>query len=1696
MPFCPIDIPETITFLRPSGSNLIAHLAQRPTVHCRTLLPALLAVAFASSCFGQKASAPAHSSTVAGAAPEVGMPVIENYSTKDFNAIPQTWTILQDHRGVMYFGNAGVILEFDGVTWRKIFIPSSIVRSLAIDDAGKIWVGANGSFGYLAPDAAGTLSFVSILDKVPQEDRNFTDVWQTLATPQGVFFRAYQRLFRWDGEHMHVWSLAPGSRFEALSAVHGHIYAAQGGIGLQEIVGDDLRNAPGGEAYATSIKLFLHPYDESRILVSARDGLLTLYDGQKVTPFPTQADDYLKAHRIYTSALLPDGDICITTLSGGAVILAHDGKLRQIVDAGAGLIDSNVLSAYEDREGALWLGLGSGIARVEVNSPISIFNGSITEDVTRFQGSVYASGVGGAAVSRLAADPQTGGPTLIPLHGAAQGWNFIDFKDPADKAPEQLLAATSEGVMRAEGDNLVPAMPTVHGLTEGADYVLQSRKNPSRVFIAHIDGVESMRWDGRTWIDEGRLPNAVALSRYLVEDDEGTLWAGGGDGKVFRIEVAPSGLRDSKSQVLSHAEGLPEGSTFVEFVAGSIFVTVERSKNIFRWDAAARKFVIDNRFLLPVDAPDATPRLYPGENGSIWSYTDSFVSRRIGLFSRQPDGAWRVEEDAYRPLTRFLLEFIHSEPGGAAWFTGLKLVRYTPLANQAAPQPFPTLVRQVNAGSQVVFGGTSAEGGSELRLPPGSSSLRFQFAALTYSNPADTEYQYLLEGADKDWSAWGKQKEANYSGLGPGSYRFRVRSRADDGRAGEEASYAFTILPPWYRTNLAYAIYILLFILQGLLAWRLISRLERRKSLRKTEVLEAQARALEATVNERTVEIRAQAAEIAAQKDSIELLSEIGKEITASLDLNTILFKLYERVNQIVDASIFGVGLYRPEKRLIEYTLAIENGKRYAPYTRSTDDKNQFAVWCIDHRQPILMNDVATESSKYIPTYQHKGNALEDGSKAQPPASMIYLPLIAQERVLGVLSIQSFKKNAYTEQHLSLLENLAAYTTIALDNANAYLKINEREREVRERAAELETINRITQALASQLDKDQLIQLVGDQVRDLFHAPIAYVSLLDRATMMLEFPYTFGEEAKPRPFGKGLTSQIIKTGQPLLINEDMNRNRARMGIEQMGRDTASYLGVPIPSGGQTIGVISVQSTDQEGRFTEADQRLLSTIASAVGVAFHNARLFEEASQARAAAEEADAAKSSFLSTVSHELRTPLTSVLGFAKIIRRRLEERLFPLIPEEDRKVQQAKHQVIENLDVVVSEGERLTKLIDDVLDLAKIEAGKFTWNMATVSISEVIERAIAATASLFDAKKLNLIREVDADLPPVNGDQDRLIQVVINLISNAVKFTDTGSITCSAHLRDGELVAGVTDSGIGIASGDQQKVFEKFKQVGDTLTDKPKGTGLGLPICKEIVEYHGGRIWVESVPGKGSTFSFTLPVIGHPAQLELLPVRRSVDIESLVRQLRERVPAHQPKDKFVLVVDDDPNIRSLLQQELTDAGYTVRLAEDGRKALTLIREETPGLVILDVMMPEMNGFDVAAVLKNDPATMDIPIIILSIVEDKERGFRLGVDRYLTKPIDTVSLFHEVDALLDQGKSKKKVMVVDEDVSTIRTLTDVLKTRGYEVVESNGSELVSRAVLSKPDIIVLNSLLSNDEAVRALRFEKGMENVLFLIYQ
>lgn len=266
--------------------NLEALLAQRFTAHRRHSQLALLALAVTPFCSAQ--AVPAATPRIpAQPSAELGMPVLENHSYKEYRSGDQVWTILQDRRGLMYFGvSGGVILQYDGVTWRKIFLTSNVTRSLAIDDAGRIWVGGNGDIGYLAPDAAGTLQFVSILDKVPPEHRDFTSVWQTLVTPQGIFFRTYERLFRWDGKRMQVWPRAPNASFQALSTIHGHIYTAQDGVGLEEIVGDELRSVPGGDAYKTSRKLFLHPFDENRILVSAAINCSVCTTARKSLPSP------------------------------------------------------------------------------------------------------------------------------------------------------------------------------------------------------------------------------------------------------------------------------------------------------------------------------------------------------------------------------------------------------------------------------------------------------------------------------------------------------------------------------------------------------------------------------------------------------------------------------------------------------------------------------------------------------------------------------------------------------------------------------------------------------------------------------------------------------------------------------------------------------------------------------------------------------------------------------------------------------------------------------------------------------------------------------------------------------------------------------------------------------------------------------------------------------------------------------------------------------------------------------------------------------------------------------------------------------------------------------------------------------------------------------------------------------------------
>ncbi len=686
------------------------------------------------------------------------------------------------------------------------------------------------------------------------------------------------------------------------------------------------------------------------------------------------------------------------------------------------------------------------------------------------------------------------------------------------------------------------------------------------------------------------------------------------------------------------------------------------------------------------------------------------------------------------------------------------------------------------------------------------------------------------------------------------------------------------------------------------------------------------------------------------------------------------------------------------------------------------------------------------------------------------------------------------------------LEMLAAqFNHMAAELRSSY---DELECRVAERTRELTALNEIAAAVSQSLDLQRILPQALGKTIELMGADSGLVYRLDEAagTLHLVAGQGLSENLslliRQYPLSASIVQAVVQTRQLAVRRvEDYPPGPVRDELERMG--VKRVTSIPLLVQEKVLGAINLHSLAGSEPKPES-LAVARAVGQQIGVAMDNTRLFAQTVDyarnmeiARAAAEEANASKSVFLANVSHELRTPLTSILGFTRIVQKRLEERILPQTRLDDRQTERAVGQVRDNLGIILSEGQRLTNLINDVLDLEKIEAGKMTWNMQPVAIGDIIQRAATATLALFEQKGLELNFEVAENLPRVNGDPDRLVQVLVNLLSNAAKFTAQGKVACWAHCCEQDILVSVIDQGVGIAARDHTAVFEKFKQVGESLTGKPTGTGLGLAICKEIVEYHGGRIWVESEPGQGSIFTFSLPTITSLPQVD--EGVRVITLDALLAELETGDPpgpAGQGNPvKRLLVVDDDAPIRSMLRQELEAAGYRVYEAADGRQALAEARRLHPDLVILDVMMPELNGFDVAAVLKNDPLTYGLPILILSILEDRGRGFHIGVDCYLTKPIDMPALLSEVERLLSKGPLGKNALLIGNGAK-MQSAQAALQSQGYQArLAASRAAGQEQAARERPDMVVIDAALPGArDLLDALRAERGSDKAFYLL--
>jgi signal transduction histidine kinase/CheY-like chemotaxis protein len=443
-------------------------------------------------------------------------------------------------------------------------------------------------------------------------------------------------------------------------------------------------------------------------------------------------------------------------------------------------------------------------------------------------------------------------------------------------------------------------------------------------------------------------------------------------------------------------------------------------------------------------------------------------------------------------------------------------------------------------------------------------------------------------------------------------------------------------------------------------------------------------------------------------------------------------------------------------------------------------------------------------------------------------------------------------------------------------------------------------------------------------------------------------------------------------------------------------------------------------------------------------------------------------KSQFLANMSHELRTPLNAIIGFSEILLNEAESAL----PSDVRREFQGH---------ILDSGRHLLRLINDILDLSKIEAGRMALGPERVDVSDTVEGVLDTVRPLASKKRIDVTTEVDEATATIDADPAKLKQILYNLLSNAIKFTpEDGHVGVRVSRQPRDVQFAVWDTGIGIPREELGRIFDEFYQIQQTAGKEYPGTGLGLPLAQKFVELHGGRIWVESEPGRGSTFTFTIP--SAPKTEE----RRDAAV----------APVHGT-GPLVLVVEDDERTRELLRFSLNRSGYRVEEARDGEEALAKARNLRPAIITLDILLPRRDGWDVLRALKEDVTTRDIPVVIVSIVDEQQRGYSLGAADYILKPFSRDDLLQRLASFGLTAAIRAhavKALVVVEDPELMDTVAGMLEGAEFHTLRSQGPrDALALAIDARPDVIVLNLVMhemSGFEVMRQLRANRWTKEI------
>ncbi len=880
----------------------------------------------------------------------------------------------------------------------------------------------------------------------------------------------------------------------------------------------------------------------------------------------------------------------------------------------------------------------------------------------------------------------------------------------------------------------------------------------------------------------------------------------------------------------------------------------------------------------------------------------------------------------------------------------------------------------------------------------------------------------------------------------------------------------------------------------------------------------------------------------------LAVINKVQEVLASNLEIETIYELIGQQVREVFNVQVVDIVWYDPLTNIISMPYSYEKGDRSVMPPRAPYG---FRLRVIETGEPLLINE------NFIGLAEKYNNPLITG---EWPKSALFMPLIIEGRVSGVISIQDLdREHAFSPLAVRLLQTLANSMAVAIQNARLIEATQESQRRMADIIQFLPdatlVIDREGKVIAWNRAIEEMTGIRADDI--LGQGNYAYslpfygerqpilIDLVDSPDEELAQNYPLigrqgsillGEAIVPKLRGSQRYLQAAATNLhdsrgyrvgAIEIIRDIteykhaeaelraSEEKLRLIFENAFDGISIYEEIPAEdrrilvdcnerycqmAGRSKADLMSIADTrtiqqsienapEAEDRAAVISEQVFSGVFSWIrpdgkeNIIEYNAaptrvgeryftigldrditerrRAQEELRQAKEMAEAATQAKSAFLANMSHELRTPLNAIIGFTRIVRRKAEG----VLPEKQ----------TENLDKVLVSADHLLNLINTVLDIAKIEAGRMDVLAANFRIAPLIDLCVNTTQPLIKPGVV-LEKQVDENLNIVHSDQDKIRQIVLNLLSNAAKFTHVGRILISAY-RTGEdtLCIAVSDTGIGISPEALPRIFKEFQQADSGTTRQYGGTGLGLSISRNLAHLLGGEITVQTELDKGSTFTLTLPLAYRAKILPPSEVTESVpaQLPASPRIQPDYPMLAEKKNKCILVIDDDPDAVYLLRENLSHWQFDIIGTRNGREGVELAREHQPQAILLDIVMPGADGWQILHDLKEDPLTSHIPVILLTIVDKKALGFRLGASAYLLKPLDPGVVMDTLKRVIVPEKRRTRILVVDDDPNIADMLRQFIPEARFSLDSAlDGVAGLAAVAANRPDIILLDIVM------------------------